>query len=129
MITLDDFKTFMSEGRCGDFNCGKCYPMDTVDDQIKRIYAEIDRLKAKLSALIEEESEKNKKVVLNGTNPKDINVTVRPCGNVLLIKCGRWNLLTLSPDGVRLMNAVPLELGFNLTGSRLALPEIDKEKK
>ena len=32
--------------------------MDTVDDQIKRIYAEIDRLKAKLSALIEEELKK-----------------------------------------------------------------------
>ena len=129
MITLDDFKTFMSEGRCGDFNCGKCYPMDIVDDQINRIYADIDRLKAKLSALIEERSKKSPKVVLNGTNPKDINVTVRPCGNGLLIKCGSWNLLTLSPDGVRLMNAVPLELGFNLTGSRLALPEIDKEKK
>lgn len=129
MITLDDFKAFMSEGRCGDFNCGKCYPMDIVDDQIKRIYADIDRSKAKLSALIKERSKKSPKVVLNGTNPKDINVTVRPCGNGLLIKCGSWNLLTLSPDGVRLMNEVPLELGFNLTGSRLALPEIDKEKK
>ena len=129
MITLDDFKAFMSEGRCGDFNCGKCYPMDIVDDQINRIYADIDRLKAKLSALIEERSKKSPKVVLNGTNPKDINVTVRPCGNVLLIKCGSWNLLTLSPDGVRLMTSVPPKLGFKLTGSRLALPDIDKEKK
>ena len=129
MITLDDFKTFMSEGRCGDFNCGKCYPMDTVDDQIKRIYAEIDRLKAKLSALIEEESEKNKKVVLNGTNPKDINVTIYSSKDGLLIKYGVWNLLTLNSDGVRLMTSVPRDLGFELTGSRLALPEIDKEKK
>jgi hypothetical protein len=129
MITLDEFKVCMSEGKCGDLNCGECYPMDSVDVQIKRIYADIDRLKAKLSALIEERSKKSPKVVLNGTNPKDINVTVRPCGNVLLIKCGVWNLLTLSKDGVRLMTSVPSDLGFELTGDRLALPGIDKEKK
>ena len=129
MITLDEFKKFMSEGRCGDLNCGKCYPMDIVDDQINRIYADIDRLKAKLSALIEERSKKSPKVVLNGTNPKDINVTIYSSEDGLLIKYGVWNLLTLNSDGVRLMTSVPRDLGFELTGSRLALPEIDKEKK
>jgi hypothetical protein len=133
MITLDEFKKFMSEGKCGDLKCGNCYPIGIKEDaqlvRIKQLTLEIESLKKQLKEFQTLKAPTKRRVVFNGKDPMDINITIEQSAHGINIKSGVFFLLSLTADGVTLPCALPDDLGIQLTGSRLAAPEFDKKEK
>jgi hypothetical protein len=129
MITLEQFKRLMENGKCGNLNCGSCYPIGKKEDaqlvKIKQLTLEIESLKKQLK---EFQKTEKRRVVFNGTDPNDINVTVQEFSDGIIIKASSWNVLSITQEGVELAYALPPTVGFKMNGSRIAAPQFDEKE-